>query len=255
MKKVMMLVVFLFIILMATSCSNKKGIEEEKVRDKRVEREISSKIDLDLVRELEGNWKGDVDASYPAYGMRTIIGKDGYIFYDNQKLQITDAEDNVIYTQTSEENPFYYDFRLTGNKLDVLPSYPVLEGMTGGSLMPSQYVRDNEIKKDSSQLIGEWQSVDESENYYVYIKQVSDGVISYADNLEKKDSQILIEQKNSKDSISTLTEDERVIYYFQMLESDTIEVYSQVNENYYANKGEDIPVGMSKPIKYKKIIK
>lgn len=96
--------------------------------------------------------------------------------------------------------------------------------------------------------------MDELEVYNISIKQISDGVISYTDNLENKDSQVLIVQKNLEGSISTLTEDERAIYYFQMLENDMIEAFSQVNENYYANRGEDIPVGTSKPIKYKKIM-
>ncbi len=251
MKRIVLLIVFSCLSFLLVSCSNKKGLEEEEIIGKRV---LSSKIDMDLVNKIVGNRKGDPDTSYPAYGKRTITGKDGYIFFDNQKLQITNTENNVIYTQTSEEKPFYYDFRVIGNKLEVLPSYPVAKGMTGGDLMPIQYVRDDETKIDSSELFGEWQSVDELETHYISIKQVSDGVISYADNLENKDSQILIVQKNLKGTISTLTEDERAIYYFQMLENNMIEVFSQVNENYYTNRGEDIPVGTSKPIKYKKIM-
>lgn len=251
MKKITLLIVYSCLSFLLVSCSNKKGVGEEEII---VKREVSSKIDMDLVSKLVGNWKGDSDASYPAYGKRTIIEKNGYIFYDNQKLQITDAEKDIIYTQTPEEKPFFYDFRLTGNKLDVLPSYPVPEGMTGGDLMPSQYVKDNGTEIDSSELFGEWQSVDELEVYNISIKQISDGVISYTDNLENKDSQVLIVQKNLEGSISNLTEDERAIYYFQMLENDMIEAFSQVNENYYANRGEDIPVGTSKPIKYKKIM-
>lgn len=250
MKKIIGLVLFLCIILMTTSCSNKKGIEEENVK-----REVSSKIDMDLVEKLEGSWVSDSDANYPAQGKRFIIRKKGYVFYDNNKLQIVNTVDDVILTQTEEDKPFYYDFKIDGNKLTVYPSYPVPEGMTGGDLAPREYMRDDEINTDTSLLFGEWQSIDEPEIYYISIGKVSDSIIKYADNLEYKDSQILIEQKSSKDSISTLTEDERAIYHFRMLESETIEAYSQVNENYYTNRGEDIPVGMSKPIKYKKIIK
>lgn len=252
MKKVSFLMLFLCMILGLSSCSNKKGFEEEEFRDKR---EVSSKFDRDLVKKLEGGWVSDADGNYPAYGKRIIAEKGDYIFYDNQKLQITDAENNIVYTQTSGEKPFYYDFRLSDNKLEVLPSYPVPKGMTGGSLAPIQYVRDEQFENNISILLGEWQSVDESSTYYISIKQISDGVISYAGNLKNKDSQILIVQENFEDSISTLTEDERAIHHFRMLESETIEAYSQVNENYYTNRGEDIPVGMSKPIKYKKIIK
>ena len=251
MKKITLLIVYSCLSFLLVSCSNKKVLEEEEIIGKR---EVSSKIDMDLVSKLVGNWKGDTHASYPAYGKRTIIGRDRYIFFDNQKLQITNTENNLIYTQTSEEKPFYYDFRLTGNKLEVLPSYPVPEGMKGGDLMPSQYIKDDETEIDSLELFGEWQSVDQLEAYYISIKQVSAGVISYADNLENKDSQILIVQKNLKGTISTLTEDERANYYFQMFENNMIEVYGQVNENYYINRGEDIPVGTPKPIKYKKII-
>jgi hypothetical protein len=112
MKRIVLLIVCSCLSFLLISCSNKKGLEEEEIIGIR---EVSSKIDMDLVSKLVGNWKGDIHASYPAYGKRTIIGRDRYIFFDNQKLQITNTENNLIYTQTSEEKPFYYDFRLTGN--------------------------------------------------------------------------------------------------------------------------------------------
>lgn len=211
MKKITYFVLLAFIWVLLVSCSNKTGLEEEHVIRKR---EVSSKIDMNLVNGIVGNWIGDPDASYPEYGKRIIVEENGYIIFGDEKLQITDTKDNVVLTQTNEEKPFFYDFELNGDKLRVNPWYPVPKGMTGGSLKPMEYTRDTGRIIDISEIYGEWQSVDEKEAYSVSIKEESSGLIKIVDNLENKDSQILKIEEILENEITALSRDSKIRYTF-----------------------------------------
>lgn len=250
-KKIIYLLLLSCFILVVSSCSNKKDLKNDETEFKR---EVSSEIDDDLVEQLVGTWKNDATANYPAQKTSTIHVEDGYIFFDDEKLQITSTNDNQIFSQTDGEKPFYYNFEIDKNKLTVCPSYPVPKGSVGGDLAPMEYIKD-ETLVDISMIVGDWKSVEESETYYIRIEKNSDNSILYADNLEKKDIQLLKIDDISNDSISALTEDESSRYSFIISNENEITAFMAVNPDYYTEKGEEIPVGTSKPIKYKKIVK
>lgn len=241
-KKILFL---LFVPLLLLSCSN----ENDEIQYKR---KIVSKIDMDLVDKLVGKWMGQDEGAHGEYIISEI---EGYIYFREEKLQITDTIDDFIYTQTEEENPFYYDFKVTNNKLEVFPSYPVAKGTTGGNLAPMELIREATVMANISLLIGDWISETESESYYISISKNSEDSINYSDNLENRDSQILKIEEISENLISVLTEDKSSRYEFIFSESDKITAFMSVNSSYYSSKGEEIPTGISKPIKYKKIKK
>lgn len=111
------------------------------------------------------------------------------------------------------------------------------------------------IETDASMLEGNWVSEGEEEIYYIVIKSVTDTSIEYSDNLEEKNSQILEIDSISNDAISTLTQDKKTFYRFIFLEDDKITSFSGVNTDFYKNKKtEEIPVGLSKPITYRKML-
>lgn len=229
MKKKSWLVCILFPTLLLSSCSNNEGVEES---------EVASTIDTELVTKITGEWLGDATANYPAQGKFTIVEKDGYIFFDGNKLRVIDAIDNEIRTQTEDEKPFYYDFKLSDNKLTVYHSYLAPEGTAGGSLAPKDLIRDGGKATDMSILYGEWMSVEEAETYYMSIEKVSDSLIRYSDNLENTDSQILEIEKISRESITVLTEYESSRYSFVMSgESNKVTAFMGVKPSYYEGKG------------------
>ncbi|MDT2831489.1 hypothetical protein P7H62_10915 [Vagococcus carniphilus] len=135
--KVKMLTVLLFISLFLISCSNKN--ELEKAADKR---NVSSEIDAKLVENVVGEWVGDTTGNYPIYGKFTITEKNQFLFFDDKKLQITKTVDDIVFTQTEEEKPFYYDFKVIDKKLTVYPSYSTRKGFTGGLLAPMELIKD-----------------------------------------------------------------------------------------------------------------
>lgn len=250
-KKIIYLLLLSCFIFVVASCSNKKDLKNDETEFKR---EVSSEIDDDLVEQLVGTWRNDATANYPAQKTSTIHAEDGYIFFEDEKLQITSTNDNQIFSQTDEEEPFYYDFKIDKNKLTVYPSYLVPKGYVGGSLAPMEYIKD-ETLVDISMIVGDWESVEESETYYISIEKNSNDSIFYADNLEKKDRQLLKMDEISNDAITALTEDESSRYSFIISNENEITAFMAVNPDYYTEKGEEIPVGMSKPTKYRKIIK
>lgn len=251
MKKTIWLSFILSLTVIMISCSNKKGLEEESFSDKR---EVSSELNLELVNSLIGDWIGDGNGNYPGYGKRTIIEKDGYIYFGDEKLQIYDTIDNVVLTQTDEESPFFYDFKINEEKLTVYPSYPVPEGMVGGSLAPMEFVRDDGVMIDVTDLYGEWQSIEESSKSYLWIEPVSEGLIQYADNVEKKESQTLTIEEMTENSIVALSEDKTSSYMFTFNNRDELTVLVGAHSNDDILKEEDIPGGLSVPVKYKRII-
>lgn len=247
MKKNICLIIILCLSVILVSCSNKKNLVNNK-------REVSSKIDSDLVQQLVGTWEGDGDANYPAYGKYTIEEKDGYLFFDEEKLQIVNTEDNEIFTQTKEENPSYYDFKLNDNKLTVYPSYPVPEGTTGGNLAPMGLVREDDLSIDLSMLVGKWESIDEQEIYYIIIEKVSDSTIKFANNLQNNNNEFLEIEEISKNSILALTSDNKTRYTFIFSEKGEMTSFVGVNADFYKDeKLENTPVGLSKPMIYRKM--
>lgn len=250
MKKTIWLSFILSLTVIMIFCSNKKGLEEESFSDKR---EVSSEINLELVNSLVGDWIGDVNGNYPGYGKRTITEKNGYIYFKDEKLQICDTIDNVVLTQTDEESPFFYDFKINEEKLTVYPSYPVPKGMVGGSLAPMEFVRDDGAMIDVPDLYGEWQSIEESSNSNLLIEPVSEGLIQYADNVEKKESQTLTIEEMTENSIVALSEDKTSSYMFTFNNKDELTVLVGAYSNDDILK-EDIPGGLSVPAKYKRII-
>ena len=252
MKKIVYALFISSICLMLVSCSNKRGLEEEEVIK---EEEVSTEIDKQLVQQLANNWIGEAEGNYPELAKSDIVEKEGYLFFDNKKLKIISATGNEIFTETEEEKPWHYVFEIEDDQLTVYPSYTVPEGMSGGALAPMTFTRDTGEEMAISTLFGEWQSVEEPGVYYMSIREASDGLINYADNLEQKDSQMLKIEKISNDSILALTEDESSFYQFIFSDKNEITAFMGVNSDYFAKKGEEIPDGMSKPIKYKRIIK
>ena len=250
MKKAIWLSFILSLTVIMISCSNKKGLEEESFSDKR---EVSSELNLELVNSLVGDWIGDANGNYPGYGKRTITENNGYIYFKDEKLQIYDTIDNVVLTQTDEESPFFYDFKVNKEKLTVYPSYPVPEGMVGGSLAPMEFVRDDGAMIDVTDLYGEWQSIEESSNSYLLIEPVSEGLIQYADNVEKKESQTLTIEEMTENSIVALSEDKTSSYMFTFNNKDELTVLVGAYSNDDILR-EDIPGGLSVPAKYKRII-
>lgn len=105
-------------------------------------RVTSSEIDVKLIDDLVGDWKGDVSGTYPAYGEVTITEKNKYLYFKDEKLQIINTLGNTVFTQTNEAKPFYYDFEVRENKLTVYQSYSVSKGTTGGELAPIEYMRE-----------------------------------------------------------------------------------------------------------------
>ena len=145
MRRILYVLTVISTVVLLVSCSHKDS-SKEKVSNKR---DVSSKIDTDLVESLIGDWVGDESSSYKTAGNYKLSASDRYVYFDEMKLQITDTIDNMVYTQTIEDQPFYYDFRITDNKLDVLPSYPVPKEMVGGSLAPLALVRQK-VSTDST---------------------------------------------------------------------------------------------------------
>lgn len=126
------------IVVLLVSCSQKYSSKED-VSNKR---EFSSKIGIDLVDMLIGDWLGDEAKSYEVEGYYKILVSNSYVYFNEKEFQITDTKDNVVFTQTKEDNPFYYDFQITDIKLEVLPLYPVPKGSNRGSLMTMRLVRE-----------------------------------------------------------------------------------------------------------------
>lgn len=247
MKKRICFISLVSFFLLLAACSNKKELVEEE------RRKVSSNFDMKLVEQVVGDWRPDADASYPAQRKSTIVLEDGYLIFDDNQLEIVETIEHTLLTQTNEEKPFYYDFSINENKMSVYPSYPVPKGSVGGSLMPMEFIRDDKSAVQLSDLYGKWESIEESETYYISISETIEGSVKYADNLENKNSEELNIEEIRKDSISFLTKDKELRYYFSFQDDNHIEAFKEVNASYYAEKKEEIPVGMSKPIKYEKL--
>lgn len=59
----------------------------------------------------------------------------------------------------------------------------------------------------------------------------------------------------SKDSVTALTKDERTSYNFILSEEGILTSFSGVNGAYYAEKGEDIPTGVTEAREYVMLLK
>lgn len=111
-------------------------------------------------------------------------------------------------------------------------------------------------KVDIDFIYGEWQSINEEKEYYLVIDKINDVTIKYSDNLERKDSQELIIEQATKDSVTALTKDEKTRYSFLVSNDERLTSFFGVNASYYADeKPENIPAGLSKPIEYTQLIK
>lgn len=105
-------------------------------------------------------------------------------------------------------------------------------------------------------IYGEWQSINEEKEYYLVIDKINDMTITYSNNLERKDSQELIIEQATKDSVTALTKDEKTRYSFLISNDEILTSFFGVNASYYADeKSENIPAGLSKPIEYTQLIK
>ncbi|MBO0476790.1 hypothetical protein DOK76_06895 [Vagococcus sp. DIV0080] len=104
-------------------------------------------------------------------------------------------------------------------------------------------------------ICGEWQSINEDDDYYMVIDKINDKTIKYSDNLERKGSQELTIEEVSKDSVTALTKDEKNRYIFIYSKNDTLTSFFGVNSSYYSDKGEKAPEGLSKPIEYSLLLK
>lgn len=135
MKKIVkvLLVISIFLILVSFSTKSEQSKENQ----------APSTIDSFLVEQLNSEWIGDSDANYPAQGRKTITQKNGYVYFENEKLQIIETRADIIFTQTKEDNPLFYDFKINKNKLKVLPWHPVSKGKSGGDLKLLEYMRDD----------------------------------------------------------------------------------------------------------------
>ncbi|MGM0124320.1 hypothetical protein IGI37_001697 [Enterococcus sp. AZ194] len=259
MKKIVIGGVILASVMLLVACSNSEASTQETTQaadDKIV------KINKNLSSQLVGKWFLHTDGEAKEY---EISESEGYVYFDGEKLKVTETTGNHIHTQTEEKQPLDYVFRLEENKVTVLPSYEVSEGSVGGSLAPIELNRDAvkqvNINKTSStmaeftDLIGEWKSEEEQKTYYIRLslENETEQTLRYVDNLDGKDSQLLKVEEVSNQVMTALTEDESSRYFFDFSEKNILTAASGINPSYYSKKGEDVPEGMSKPIRYKKI--
>ncbi|HCM88723.1 MULTISPECIES: hypothetical protein [Vagococcus] len=128
-------------------------------------------------------------------------------------------------------------------------------GVNQSSSKKTEESNENGNRLKISDLAGNWQSQHEPEKYYLSIEKKSSDSIEYADNLEGKEPQLLQLESISQDVISALSEDKETRFTFTFSAENTITASFGVNEAFFSDKKqEDRPVGLSKPIEYKKII-
>ena len=124
-SKIFSISLLLCVILVVTGCGKKE------VPVKR--REISSKLDTELVNKLSGTWLGEGEKEKKIYD---IQADDKEIKINDELLEVTETDNNWVKSQTKSGKIFFYDFEIGESDLIVYPSFPVEEGQVGGVLAP-----------------------------------------------------------------------------------------------------------------------
>ncbi|MBP1041024.1 hypothetical protein I6N95_08415 [Vagococcus sp. BWB3-3] len=142
----------------------------------------------------------------------------------------------------------------------LIVSFLFLSACSQGSLrneLPPESSADLSKTSTLSQLVGEWASQTDEETYYLSIQSDSEKTIGYsqeAPTVKNKTYQPLAIESVTDEGVTALSQDEQTRYWF-IFENEQITAYFGVNNDYYANKkASEIPVGLSKPIEYHKII-
>lgn len=133
MKKYIGNLIFILLIFGVSSCAKKN--------ETNTKREVSSEINMEVVNNVLGEWVRKPDVNYPGEETITITLENNLIIFEDKTLQIVETTNNIVQTQTSEDKPFYYDFKVEGDELTVYPSYPVPKGDVGGDLAPMTFNR------------------------------------------------------------------------------------------------------------------
>ncbi|MBO0476289.1 DUF4362 domain-containing protein [Vagococcus sp. DIV0080] len=139
MKRISRVVIAFSLLFLLTSCGSKDKEEPKK-------REVAERINWELVKQVSGVWLGEGEKEKKVY---TIAFKDHELFINNEALEVTGTEKNMVLTQTEKGKIFFYDFQIEGDELTVMPSFPVKEGQTGGVLAPFKLVpiQHKEVEK------------------------------------------------------------------------------------------------------------
>jgi hypothetical protein len=106
-------------------------------QEKQVRREVSKDINTELVKKVTGAWLGEGEKEKKIYD---ITYKKKALWINQEELEVTETKDNLVLTQTKKEKPFFYDFKIEGENITVMPSYPVPEGQSGGQLAPIKLI-------------------------------------------------------------------------------------------------------------------
>lgn len=106
-------------------------------QEKQMRREVSKDINTELVKKVTGAWLGEGEKEKKIYD---ITYKKQTLWINQEELEVTETKDNLVLTQTKKEKPFFYDFKIEGENITVMPSYPVPEGQSGGQLAPIKLI-------------------------------------------------------------------------------------------------------------------
>lgn len=106
-------------------------------QEKQVRREVSKDINTELVKKVTGAWLAEGEKENKVYD---ITYKKEALWINQEELEVTETENNLVLTQTKKGKLYFYDFQIEGNNITVLPSFPVPEGQVGGVLAPIKLI-------------------------------------------------------------------------------------------------------------------
>lgn len=108
-----------------------------------------------------------------------------------------------------------------------------------------------------AKIVGDWESENENQTYYLSIRSYSKKSIDYSDEspaIKDKNHKKLSIETITDQSITALSEDKKTRYLFLFSEDERITVNFGVNSEYYSDKKpSEMPVGLSKPILYHRL--
>lgn len=122
MKKQLKILGVISLVVILGACS-----KQEKLK----RREVSKDINTELVKKVAGAWLGEGEKEKKVYD---ITYNKQALWINQEELEVTETKENLVLTQTKKEKPFFYDFKIEGENITVMPSHPVPEGQSGGQL-------------------------------------------------------------------------------------------------------------------------